>query len=71
MSNQNVTILASNCNGTIMYHDLDLPYLSPTINLWFKDLDFVKMMENLEWYMNGQIIEVTDKEEDYPVGMRH
>ena len=71
MSNQNVTILASNCNGTIMYHDLDLPYLSPTINLWFKDLDFVKMMENLEWYMNGQIIEVTDKEEDYPVGMLH
>ena len=71
LSNQNVTILASNCNGTIMYHDLDLPYLSPTINLWFKDLDFVKMMENLEWYMNGQIIEVTDKEEDYPVGMLH
>lgn len=68
LSNQNFTIIASNCNGTMMYFDLGLPYLSPTINLWIEQHDFIKMIENLEWYMNEPIVELHG-EEDYPVGL--
>ena len=33
LKNTDFTIIASNCCGTMMYHDLGLPFLSPTINL--------------------------------------
>lgn len=57
LKNKNFTIIASNCNGTFMYYDLGLPFLSPTINLTIGMNDFVKMVENLEWYMEQEIIE--------------
>ena len=33
LANPDFTIIASNCVGTIIYHDLGVPFLSPTINL--------------------------------------
>lgn len=41
------TILASNCNGSFMYHDMGLPYLTPMVNLSMRMDDFVTMLENL------------------------
>lgn len=61
------TIISSGCSGTIMYCDLGLPYLSPTINLAIEMKDFIKMVENLKWYMTGEIIELK-KDTAYPVG---
>lgn len=58
LKNKNFTIIASDCNGTFMYYDLGLPFLSPTINLTIGMSDFVKMLENLEWYMEQEITEV-------------
>lgn len=58
LCNKNFTILASDCNGTFMYHDMGLPFLSPTINLTIGMNDFVKMLENLEWYMQQDIVEL-------------
>lgn len=68
LERRDCTIISSSCNGTVMYHDLGLPYLSPTINLCIDAEDFIKMAEHLEWYMNGQIIEAKE-ELPYPVGM--
>ena len=68
LSNRNFTIIASSCTGTVMYFDLGLPYLSPTVNLLIEQHDFVKMVENLEWYMNSQIVELYG-DEDYPTGL--
>lgn len=58
LQNENFTILASDCNGTFMYYDMKLPFLSPTINLTIEMNDFVKMLENLEWYMKQDIVEL-------------
>lgn len=58
LRNSNFTILASDCNGTFMYHDLGLPFLSPTINLTIQMEDFVKMLENLDWYMEQEVVEL-------------
>ena len=65
--NKDFTILASDCNGTFMYHDMGLPFLSPTINLTIGMNDFVKMLENLEWYMQQDIVELKG-EYKYPAG---
>nr|WP_304971160.1 DUF1919 domain-containing protein [uncultured Schaedlerella sp.] len=55
------TIISSNCVGTVIYYDLGLPFLSPTINLTIGMNDFVKFAENLKWYMERKIEEVEDK----------
>lgn len=68
LENRDFTIIASNCNGTFMYYDMDLPYLSPTINLSIGMDDFVKMVENLKWYMEQGIV-LSSGPEAYPIGM--
>lgn len=68
LKTKDFTIVASNCSGTIIYYDMELPYLSPTINLSIEMNDFVKMVENLSWYMQQKIIQVKG-EEKYPVGL--
>lgn len=68
LKNKNFTIIASNCNGTFVYYDLGHPFMSPTINLTIGMNDFVKMVENLEWYMGQELVEVAG-EFDCPVGL--
>lgn len=53
LKNENFTILASECAGGVIYHKLGLKFLSPTINLWFKPSDFLKFLNNLEYYLNS------------------
>lgn len=63
------TIIASNCAGTIIYHDMKLPWTSPTINLGMAIEDFIKFVENLPWYLQQEIRPMEDLSCDYPVGM--
>ena len=50
-----------------MYRDLGLPYLSPTVNLAIEINGFIKMVGNLEWYMEQEIVRI-EGESKYPVG---
>lgn len=52
------TMITSNCIGGILSHDLNLRFDSPTINCWFEAEDFVKFVENLEYYLNIPLINV-------------
>lgn len=69
LKNKNATIISSNCNGEFMYYDMKLKFLSPTINLSFDMNDYVKMLQNLKWYMEQDIVEYEDKRFNYPTGM--
>ena len=69
LKNTTPTIISSNCNGEMMYYDMKLPFLSPTINLSFDMNDYVKFLENLKWYMEQPIIPFEDDRFDYPCGM--
>ena len=69
LKNYNPTIISSNCNGEFIYYDLNLKFLSPTINLSFDMNDFVKMLSNLEWYMEQKIIPFEDSRYDFPTGL--
>lgn len=62
------SIIASNCVGTFIYYDLGLPFHSPTINLTIGMNDFVKFAENLEWYLEKNIIRIKG-DYKYPTGM--
>ncbi len=69
LRNRDFTILASNCCGTFMYYDLRLPYLTPTVNLTIDINDLIKMVSNLKWYMEQEIVEIKEENGEYPAGM--
>ena len=68
LRNRDFTIIASNCVRTMIYYDLNMPFLSPTINLTIGMNDFVKFVENLGWYMEKELVKLKG-EYGYPVGM--
>ena len=46
---KNPTIISCNCIGGIIYNELNLQFLSPTINLYMNCEDFIKFCENMEY----------------------
>ncbi len=69
LKNRTPSIISSNCNGSMWSHDLRLPFLSPTVNLSFEMNDYVRLLENLKWYMEQPLIPFADERFDYPCGM--
>lgn len=49
---QHISLISQQCIGGVIYHDMEMEFLSPTINLYIEPHDFLKMVENLEFYMN-------------------
>lgn len=52
LNNKNFTILAPTCIAGVIYHELGEQFLSPTINLWMYDKDFLKFVHNLDEYLS-------------------
>lgn len=67
LKTKDFSILSQNCVGSIWYHDLGLRFTSPTINMKFDPNDWIKFLDNFEYYINTPIsFEQSDK--PYPVG---
>jgi len=67
LKNKDFTIISQNCIGGVFYHDMNLQFKSPTINLFFKAEDYIKFISHLEHYL-GQELQM-HWEEEYPVGV--
>lgn len=48
---KSASILSMNCTGGIISHDLGLQFRSPTVNLYLRAKDFIKLCENLAHYL--------------------
>ena len=68
LKNKQPTILASNCIGTFIYYDMRMQFRSPTINLSFDMNDYVRFLENLQWYLNQSLEPCEDSRFPYPCG---
>ncbi len=66
LKNTDVTVISQNCIGGVFYHDMGLQFTSPTINLFFSSLDFLRFAGNLKYYLNQPL--TLQWEEQYPVG---
>ena len=71
--NTDFTLISQNCVGGVIYSDLGLEFRSPTINMFIEDENFVKLCENLEYYMRleaepfcEQFVDPIDKNIVYP-----
>ncbi len=53
--------------GGVIYHRLNKKFLSPTINLWMHQPDFLKFVMNLDKYISEEL-EFVKTEYEYPVG---
>ncbi|MCF2652697.1 DUF1919 domain-containing protein [Anaeromassilibacillus senegalensis] len=61
-----ISIIAQNCIGGVLYHDLGLEFSSPTVNLFFRGPDFIRFVSNLKHYM--ELEPVMTWGENYPIG---
>lgn len=60
-------MICSNCIGGLIYHRLGLKFMSPTINLWMTQSDFLKFVLELKMYLQKELIFID--EEDYPIAL--
>lgn len=51
----NVSIIANNCWGGLAYHQLGMEFSSPFINMFVKDEEYLKLLNNLRGYLNEKL----------------
>lgn len=60
LKNSTFSLLTGNCIGGYIYHQLGLPFTSPTINMMIENQDFKKFVLNLDYYLSVEPIPFTD-----------
>jgi uncharacterized protein (DUF1919 family) len=64
---ENVSVICNDCIAGTMYHALKKEFLSPTINLFFTDKDFLIFCQHLPVYLSLQPREDTQSS-SFPIG---
>lgn len=68
LKNRDFSLIASNCNGGCILHDLALPFNSPFVNLWMKPSDFIKFCQRVDYYLAQTFVFVKEDGISYPIG---
>lgn len=66
LKKESITFLTPNCIGGILFHDLGLKFMSPTVNLMMSQTDFLKFVKNLDAYLNGKFTYFKHQEYECP-----
>jgi len=66
LTNHQMSIISSNCNGALILHDLDEQFRSPFVNLYLDPADFIKYLQNPAFYQQ-QTLQFEHTERHYPV----
>lgn len=69
LKNTDFSLIASNCNGAFLLHDLGLRFNSPFVNLWMKPDDFIRFLTNLNQYLSCEMTFVEEPGISHPVGL--
>ena len=68
LQNHDFSIICSSCIGGCIYHDLGLPFLSPTINLFMAQNDLIKFATKIKYYCSLKLRFISTGK-PYPVAM--
>lgn len=52
IESRDFSIIASNCTGTLPYRFIDMPHLSPTVNLFFFAPCYMKFITRMDYYLD-------------------
>ena len=55
LRNSKLSILSINCWGGLTYHTFGLPFLSPTINMFASEKDFLMFLSDPKYYMDKEL----------------
>lgn len=69
LKNKTPSVISSNCNGTFIQHDLGLQFRTPFVNLWIKPKDYLKILNNLRYYLSCNLTFTKENGINYPVGV--
>lgn len=65
LKESNISIIASNCWGGLICKTLGLECLSPFKNLFFEDDDYIRLLQNMKYYLAKELTFVRYKEYTY------
>lgn len=60
LKNHNPSILANNCNGGVITHDLGLQFNSPLVNAGMYAEYYIKFLKNVEHYFSQPLVRIED-----------
>ena len=69
LKNKDLTLIASNCNGCLILHDLGMRYNSPFVNMFIESEDYLKLLSDLDRYMNAKLRFIEKERCAYPVAL--
>lgn len=64
-----VSVFSSNCTGSLYLHEHHLRFNSPFVNLWVRPAEYIKLLLDLDRYLNSKMVFVHDENVNYPVGL--
>lgn len=67
IKNDSFSIISSNCAGGVIYHRLNKQFLSPTINLFIDNKEFINFVSNLNYYLSLELEFCDSVDQTYPV----
>ena len=68
-----LSIFSMNCFGGIISHTLGLPFLSPFVNLYLKEKDYLRFLSNPHFFINQKLVferisdDLTEIPNNYPI----
>lgn len=65
VKNRDFTIISNNCWAGRTYQYLDMPYLSPTVGLYFFAPDYIKFISDLKYYFDTPLEFIKPEESKY------
>lgn len=70
LKNQDFSVIASNCNGALILHDLGQRFNSPFVNLYLEPKDFIRYLSNIEYYQQSELTFAfaLEQQSHYPIG---
>ena len=63
------TIICNNCLGGLLYHDYNMKFDSPFINLMIPTPQYVDLLRNIEKIETFELIDITPNGHRYPLGL--
>lgn len=65
LKNKSFSIISDNCWGGFIYQYFNIPYKSPFVGLFIFSPDYIKMLKNLEYYLNSDLVFIEPNETRY------
>lgn len=62
LKNRDFSIISNNCWGGSVYDEFALPYQSPTIGMWIPSDDYIRFINNLEFYLQAELKQISYEE---------